>query len=44
MKNKKPNRDKTNKGEKVYHIKGTFDKVWQEYVKLNQQFKNGTIK
>jgi len=40
MKNKKPNRDRSNKGEKVYHFKGTFDEVWQEYLKLNQQFKN----
>mgnify|MGYP004146179959 FL=1 len=40
MKNKKQNRDRTNKGEKVYHFKGTFDEVWQEYLKLNQQFKN----
>lgn len=40
MKNKKQNRDRTNKGKKVYHFKGTFDEVWQEYLKLNQQFKN----
>ena len=40
MKNKKPNRDRTNKGEKVYHIKGTCYQVWQEYVKLNKQLKN----
>ena len=36
MKNKKRN----SKGEKVYHIKGTFNEVWKEYLKLNQQLKN----
>ena len=41
MKNKKkPNRDRTNKGEKAYHFKGTFDEVWKEYMKLNEQLKN----
>jgi len=30
MKNKKQNRDRTNKGEKVYQIKGTFQEVWKE--------------
>ena len=34
MKNKKQNRDRTNKGEKVYQIKGTFQEVWKEYMKL----------
>jgi hypothetical protein len=41
MKNKnKPNRDRTNKGEKVFQMKGTFDEVWKEYMKLNEQLKN----
>ena len=50
MKNKKQIRKRIDKGErgtwrnyqgeKVYHFKGTFDEVWQEYLKLNQQFKN----
>ena len=34
MKNKKQNRDRTNKGEKVYHFKGTFDEVWEDYLKM----------
>lgn len=32
-------RDRTDKGEKVYHFKGTFQEVWKEYLKLNEQFK-----
>ena len=40
MKNKKQNRDRTDKGEKVYQIKGTFQEVWKEYMKLNEQLKN----
>ena len=41
MKNKKKqNRDRTNKGEKVFQMKGTFDEVWKEYMKLNEQLKN----
>ena len=41
MENKKKlNRDKSNKGEKVFHMKGTFQEVWKEYVKLNEQLKN----
>ena len=40
MKSKKQNRDRTNKGEKVYQIKGTFQEVWKEYMKLNEQLKN----
>ena len=41
MNNKsKTNRVRTNKGEKVYHFKGTFDEVWKEYMKLNEQLKN----
>lgn len=39
MKNKKQNRDRTDKGEKVYHFKGTFQEVWKEYLKLNEQLK-----
>ena len=34
MKNTKPNRDRSNKGEKVYHFKGTFDEVWEDYLKM----------
>lgn len=26
-------------GEKVYHFKGTFQEVWKEYLKLNEQLK-----
>jgi len=41
MKNKKKlSRERINKGEKVYHFKGTFDEVWKEYLKLNEQLKN----
>jgi hypothetical protein len=41
MKNKnKSNRDRVNKGEKVFQMKGTFQEVWKEYVKLNEQLKN----
>jgi hypothetical protein len=41
MKNKKkPNRNRINKGEKVFQMKGTFDEVWKEYIKLNEQLKN----
>ena len=40
QKNKKPNRDRTNKGEKVFQMKGTFQEVWKEYLKLNEQLKN----
>jgi len=36
-------RDRTDKGQKVFHFKGTFEEVWEEYLKLNQQFKNGTF-
>jgi len=32
-------RDKADKGEKVYHFKGTFQEVWKEYLKLNEQLK-----
>ena len=40
MKNKnKSNRDRVNKGEKVFQMKGTFQEVWKEYVKLNEQLK-----
>ena len=38
--NKKPNRDRSNKGEKVFQMKGTFQEVWKEYMKLNEQLKN----
>ena len=37
---KKPNREKSSKGEKVFQMKGTFQEVWKEYVKLNEQLKN----
>jgi len=41
MKNKKKlSRDRVNKGEKVFQMKGTFDEVWKEYMKLNEQLKN----
>ena len=41
MKNKKKqNRDRTNKGEKEFQMKGTFQEVWKEYMKLNEQLKN----
>ena len=40
MKNKKQNRERTNKREKVFQMKGTFDQVWKEYMKLNEQLKN----
>ena len=41
MNNKsKTNRVRTNKGEKVFQMKGTFKEVWKEYMKLNEQLKN----
>jgi hypothetical protein len=41
MNNKsKTNRARTNKGEKVFQMKGTFQEVWKEYMKLNEQLKN----
>ena len=41
MKNKKKlSRDRANKGEKVFQMKGTFQEVWKEYIKLNDQLKN----
>jgi len=40
MKNKnKLNRERVNKGEKVFQMKGAFDEVWKEYMKLNEQLK-----
>ncbi len=39
MKNKKPNRERNNKGEKVLQMKGTIQEVWKEYMKLNEQLK-----
>tara|TARA_R110002012_G_scaffold44082_1_gene118746 strand:- start:362 stop:487 length:126 start_codon:yes stop_codon:yes gene_type:complete len=40
MKNKKPSRARVSKGEKVFQMKGTFQEVWKEYMKLNEQLKN----
>ena len=40
MKNKKLTRGRSNKGEKVFQMKGTFQEVWKEYMKLNEQLKN----
>ena len=41
MKNKKKlSRARANKGEKVFQMKGTFQEVWKEYMKLNEQLKN----
>ncbi len=41
MENKKKlSRERTNKGEKVFQMKGTFQEVWKEYMKLNEQLKN----
>jgi len=37
---KKPSRARANKGEKVFQMKGTFQEVWKEYMKLNEQLKN----
>ena len=41
MENKKKlNRDRSSKGDKVFQMKGTFQEVWKEYMKLNDQLKN----
>tara|TARA_B100001175_G_C19249558_1_gene513990 strand:+ start:549 stop:677 length:129 start_codon:yes stop_codon:yes gene_type:complete len=40
MNNKsKQSRARANKGEKVFQMKGTFQEVWKEYMKFNEQFK-----
>ena len=41
MNNKsKTSRARANKGVKVFQMKGTFQEVWKEYMKLNEQLKN----